>query len=227
MTLSSRIKPTLCRAITHNKRKLQTQHPAASISYITFSIPTQQPRPLLQTSGPSPKPLGSVRLLYSTPAISRSSHNASSSLPTMESSETKTEGNNVTQPESQSPANPASLPALPAAGDGAPSTLEVGGPALRLDHLGPLVVNEDGTLSRIANWEKMADIERENTLRIRKLLPLPPFFSIFSFLSPICSHLERNSSFASPFNMALKKLHWCLDATLTLLSTPIPGSVIM
>ncbi|RWA06764.1 hypothetical protein EKO27_g8341 [Xylaria grammica] len=83
----------------------------------------------------------------------------------MDTPETKAGNNNDTQPESQS-SQPAPLPALPAVGDSAPSTLEVGGAALRLDHLGPLVVNEDGTLSRIANWEKMADIERENTLRI-------------------------------------------------------------
>ncbi|KAI3320652.1 hypothetical protein HD806DRAFT_226671 [Xylariaceae sp. AK1471] len=71
----------------------------------------------------------------------------------------KTESN--TQPESSRPA----LPALPAAGN-ASQTLEVGGAALRLDHLGPLVVNEDGTMSRISNWDKMMDIEKENTLRI-------------------------------------------------------------
>lgn len=32
--------------------------------------------------------------------------------------------------------------------------------------MGPLVVNKDGTLSRISNWDKMAEIERQNTLRI-------------------------------------------------------------
>ena len=37
---------------------------------------------------------------------------------------------------------------------------------IKLDHLGPMVVNRDGTLSRIANWQNMADIERQNTLRI-------------------------------------------------------------
>ena len=37
---------------------------------------------------------------------------------------------------------------------------------VKLDHLGPMVVNRDGTLSRVANWETMADIERQNTLRI-------------------------------------------------------------
>ncbi|TFB05109.1 hypothetical protein CCMA1212_003037 [Trichoderma ghanense] len=47
-------------------------------------------------------------------------------------------------------------------------TLDVSGSGstVKLDALGPLVVNADGTMSRIANWDKMADIERENTLRI-------------------------------------------------------------
>ncbi|KAL6871207.1 hypothetical protein J3F83DRAFT_646461 [Trichoderma novae-zelandiae] len=47
-------------------------------------------------------------------------------------------------------------------------TLDVSGSGstVKLDALGPLVVNVDGTMSRIANWAKMADIERENTLRI-------------------------------------------------------------
>ena len=45
--------------------------------------------------------------------------------------------------------------------------LDVGsGQSVKLDHLGPMVVNRDGTLSRVANWEQMADIERQNTLRI-------------------------------------------------------------
>jgi hypothetical protein len=44
--------------------------------------------------------------------------------------------------------------------------LNVNGEGVKLDHLGPLVVNKDGTLSRIANWDKMADIEKQNTLRI-------------------------------------------------------------
>ncbi|KAE8349744.1 hypothetical protein BDV28DRAFT_140555 [Aspergillus coremiiformis] len=40
------------------------------------------------------------------------------------------------------------------------------GSTVKLDHLGPLVVNQDGTLSRIANWAQMADIEKKNTLRV-------------------------------------------------------------
>ncbi|KAJ3040904.1 hypothetical protein HK097_002441 [Rhizophlyctis rosea] len=34
------------------------------------------------------------------------------------------------------------------------------------DQLGPLVVNEDGTLSRIGNWHEMSDFERKNVLRV-------------------------------------------------------------
>lgn len=44
--------------------------------------------------------------------------------------------------------------------------MSTGANTVKLDHMGPLVVNKDGTLSRIANWEAMAEIERQNTLRI-------------------------------------------------------------
>jgi len=40
------------------------------------------------------------------------------------------------------------------------------GSTVTLDHLGPMVVNTDGTLSRIANWEGMTEIERKTTLRV-------------------------------------------------------------
>ncbi|KAK6212653.1 hypothetical protein LQW54_005074 [Pestalotiopsis sp. IQ-011] len=51
-------------------------------------------------------------------------------------------------------------------GDGKTISLDVGGEGVRLDHMGPLVVNTDGTMSRISNWPEMSDIERDNTLRI-------------------------------------------------------------
>jgi hypothetical protein len=37
---------------------------------------------------------------------------------------------------------------------------------VKLDHLGPMVVNVDGTLSQIGNWVQMTDSEKENTMRI-------------------------------------------------------------
>ncbi|KAF7595425.1 hypothetical protein BBP40_006047 [Aspergillus hancockii] len=40
------------------------------------------------------------------------------------------------------------------------------GSTVKLDHMGPLVVNQDGSLSRISNWEQMTDIEKKNTLRV-------------------------------------------------------------
>ncbi|EJT71545.1 hypothetical protein GGTG_10802 [Gaeumannomyces tritici R3-111a-1] len=65
----------------------------------------------------------------------------------------------------------AKLPALPepGSGDDAPThqlDLSSGQGSVTLDHLGPMVVNRDGTMSRIANWAEMSDIERQNTLRI-------------------------------------------------------------
>ncbi|KAL2166702.1 hypothetical protein VTG60DRAFT_2291 [Thermothelomyces hinnuleus] len=67
---------------------------------------------------------------------------------------------------------PKPLPALPSpesvsgeGGDGV-RTVHVNGQPIALDALGPMVVNRDGTISRIANWPEMTEIERENTLRI-------------------------------------------------------------
>lgn len=57
------------------------------------------------------------------------------------------------------------LPAPPEEGDEA-RTLEVDGKSVALDHLGPMVVGRDGTVSRIANWGEMTELERRNTLRI-------------------------------------------------------------
>lgn len=59
---------------------------------------------------------------------------------------------------------PLPLPEPGHAGD--TTQLSVGGEGVKLDHMGPLVVNQDGTMSRIANWAEMAEIERQNTLRI-------------------------------------------------------------
>ncbi|KAF3004942.1 hypothetical protein E8E13_007463 [Curvularia kusanoi] len=63
----------------------------------------------------------------------------------------------------------AQVPLLPAPEpDSAAPQLEVGGEGVALDHLGPLIVNKDGSLSRIANWETMSDREKKNTLRVLK-----------------------------------------------------------
>jgi hypothetical protein len=61
------------------------------------------------------------------------------------------------------------LPSTESPSDGQPKQLRLdlgadGG--VSLDHLGPMVVNVDGTLSRIGNWDQMTEIERQNTLRV-------------------------------------------------------------
>ncbi|KAM3503449.1 hypothetical protein MY10362_004196 [Beauveria mimosiformis] len=60
---------------------------------------------------------------------------------------------------------------LPAPGDAAgsdPITLDVSGEGstVKLAALGPLVVNVDGTVARIANWKEMTAVERETTVRM-------------------------------------------------------------
>jgi hypothetical protein len=37
---------------------------------------------------------------------------------------------------------------------------------LQLNELGPVVINEDGTISRISNWHEMSETERENVKRV-------------------------------------------------------------
>ncbi|KAK3304007.1 uncharacterized protein B0T15DRAFT_535234 [Chaetomium strumarium] len=76
---------------------------------------------------------------------------------------------------STSESSSAVLPALPAPEDATSNgaegknglrTVVVNGQAVALDNLGPMVVGRDGTVSRIANWAEMSEIERQNTLRI-------------------------------------------------------------
>ena len=37
---------------------------------------------------------------------------------------------------------------------------------VKLDHLGPVILNSDGTMSRIPNWSEMTDAERESAQRL-------------------------------------------------------------
>ncbi|KAI5271249.1 hypothetical protein E4T47_05366 [Aureobasidium subglaciale] len=65
--------------------------------------------------------------------------------------------------EEEKKGTPLGLPEPPADG----IKLDVSsGEGVALDHLGPMVVNKDGTISRITNWDNMAEIEKKNTLRI-------------------------------------------------------------
>jgi hypothetical protein len=83
---------------------------------------------------------------------------------------------NTTEPTTLGPQDPgtsstlASKPLpLPAPHDNStPTQLDVSGDGttVKLDYLGPVVVNQDGSLGRISNWDQMSDIERKNTVRV-------------------------------------------------------------
>jgi hypothetical protein len=65
--------------------------------------------------------------------------------------------------------NPDRLPSLPAPSpeaEGGARRLEVGGAALKLEELGPMVLNVDGTVSRITNWASLTERERRATVRV-------------------------------------------------------------
>ncbi|KAI1488980.1 hypothetical protein F5X96DRAFT_671128 [Biscogniauxia mediterranea] len=99
------------------------------------------------------------------------SRKMASSAPNTSSSSSSPNPSNAPQPtssgeEQQQQHAPLPLPAPPALDAAAAKQVYVGGEGVKLDHLGPLVVHEDGTLSRVANWGEMAEIERENTLRV-------------------------------------------------------------
>ncbi|PWN39877.1 hypothetical protein IE81DRAFT_272985, partial [Ceraceosorus guamensis] len=56
--------------------------------------------------------------------------------------------------------------ALPAPDEQTKRELRVGGPDVKLDQLGPVVINTDGSISRINNWEELSEAERATTLRL-------------------------------------------------------------
>lgn len=41
------------------------------------------------------------------------------------------------------------------------TTEKLGDDGIKFDHLGPMIINIDGTVSRIANWDKMTERERQ------------------------------------------------------------------
>ncbi|GAO49015.1 hypothetical protein SAICODRAFT_30419 [Saitoella complicata NRRL Y-17804] len=44
--------------------------------------------------------------------------------------------------------------------------LSTGSANVKLDHLGPIIVNTDGTISRIANWDILSEFEKRSALRV-------------------------------------------------------------
>lgn len=43
---------------------------------------------------------------------------------------------------------------------------QLGGDALKLDHLGPIIINTDGTTRRISNWDTLSKQEQASTWRL-------------------------------------------------------------
>jgi hypothetical protein len=109
-----------------------------------------------------PPLLGTARHAY----IKRSFSNPSSSSIMTDTNSTNLQPTHPADASVESAKQPLALSPPPADGDAHVTQLDVNGQGVKLDHLGPMVVNRDGTLSRIANWEHMAEIERQNTLRI-------------------------------------------------------------
>jgi len=58
--------------------------------------------------------------------------------------------------------------ALPESGTTTSSvpSLQIGGDSLSLDDLGPIIVNRDGSTSRVTNWLEMGKEEQERTQRM-------------------------------------------------------------
>ncbi|KAG1657467.1 hypothetical protein FOA52_003003 [Chlamydomonas sp. UWO 241] len=57
------------------------------------------------------------------------------------------------------------LPEAGEGGGGGARSLNLG-EHISLDHLGPVVVHEDGTVSRVTNWAELTPHEQENTRRV-------------------------------------------------------------
>ena len=49
-----------------------------------------------------------------------------------------------------------------------PTELKLGGEAIAMEHLGPIIINADGTTRRIANWDSLSSGEKESSWRIIK-----------------------------------------------------------
>ncbi|KAF9361703.1 hypothetical protein BGX26_000058 [Mortierella sp. AD094] len=116
------------------------------------------------------KSTSSFRPTTTTPAYAFNTTPSRSILSRMSSSISNSEQQTTTHSHDNQPEQHKPVLTLPAPGDVSPSVptnqLEVNGQDLKLDILGPVVVNEDGTMSRIDNWHEMAEIEKANVRRI-------------------------------------------------------------
>jgi len=69
------------------------------------------------------------------------------------------------QTEAQPPALPSTADGSETKGESQGRTIMVGSTPIKVDALGPVIVNEDGTLRRIANWNDLTEAERQVAVR--------------------------------------------------------------
>ena len=112
-----------------------------------------------------PSPISLRTAASRTFAMSTTTNQSSTNNPEVVQDTTTPQNDANTEQQQQPPKAPLALPAAPADGT-TQLDMSNGGTTVSLDHLGPMVVNVDGTMSRISNWDKMAEIEKKNTLRI-------------------------------------------------------------
>lgn len=62
--------------------------------------------------------------------------------------------------------HPLFLPAPPVDGETMQMDMSSGQGTINMAHLGPMVVNKDGTISSISNWDQMTEAEQANTLKV-------------------------------------------------------------
>ena len=108
----------------------------------------------ITTAAPVLRPRVAYRYGYATSTGRPSSHDA------------KQPGGGGSTSSSSSSNEKKDSSALPAPGQGTKIDVSGQGSSVKLDGLGPLVVNVDGSVGRVSNWQEMTVDERETTLRI-------------------------------------------------------------
>lgn len=113
--------------------------------------------------------LYSVLFPQCAPIFKATEQNRSASTMSSQDPDSTPQNSQEPESESQSTQQHLYLPSAESAEGGQPQRLDLGaegGSTVSLDHLGPMVVNVDGTLARISNWEQMTEVEKKTTLRV-------------------------------------------------------------
>ncbi|KAG0315547.1 hypothetical protein BGZ99_007409 [Dissophora globulifera] len=154
-------------------RRLMLRHRFFILARQLASVPTSSPVSVLSRTTRTPSAF--IAAAHSRRVASRMSSSTSQQQQQQQQEQAqqeqqKQQRQNEEKEDVGSDSHNKPLLTLPAPGDVSSQQpaqqLEVNGTDLKLDILGPVVVNEDGTISRIDNWSEMADIEKANVRRI-------------------------------------------------------------